>query len=54
MSGNNSRRNFIRNSAAAFAGFYIVPRHVIGRGFVAPSDKLIVAGIMPAARVKAT
>ncbi len=45
MSGNNSRRNFIRNSAAAFAGFYIVPRHVIGRGFVAPSDKLIVAGI---------
>lgn len=45
LSGNNSRRNFIRNSAAAFAGFYIVPRHVIGRGFVAPSDKLIIAGI---------
>lgn len=40
-----SRRNFIRNSAAAFAGFYILPRHVLGRGFVAPSDKLIVAGI---------
>ena len=40
-----SRRNFIRNSAAAVAGFYILPRHVLGRGFVAPSDKLIVAGI---------
>ena len=41
----NSRRKFIRNSAAAFAGMYIVPRHVLGRGFVAPSDKLIIAGI---------
>jgi len=40
-----SRRNFIRNSAAAVAGFYILPRHVLGRGFVAPSDKLVVAGI---------
>ena len=27
------------------AGFFIVPRHVLGRGFVAPSDRLIVAGI---------
>src|SRR4029077_12033380 len=27
------------------AGFYIIPRHVMGRGFIAPSDKLIVAGI---------
>lgn len=40
-----SRRNFIRNSAAAVAGFYILPRNVLGRGFVAPSDKLVVAGI---------
>lgn len=39
------RRNFIRNAAAAAAGFYIIPRHVLGRGFTAPSDKLIVAGI---------
>jgi predicted dehydrogenase len=41
----NSRRSFLRNSALASAGFFIVPRHVLGRGFVAPSDKLVVAGI---------
>src|SRR6476646_11944950 len=41
----DSRRNFIRNSALAAAGFMIVPRHVLGRGFVAPSDKLRIAGI---------
>ena len=42
----NSRRNFIRNSVTAAAGFYIIPRHVLGgRGFTAPSDKLVVAGI---------
>jgi len=29
----------------AGAGFFIVPRHVLGRGFVAPSDKLNIAGI---------
>jgi predicted dehydrogenase len=39
-----SRRNFIRNTSLA-AGFYIVPRHVLGRGFIAPSDKLNIAGI---------
>ncbi len=42
---NTSRRNFIRNSALASASFYIVPRHVLGRGFIAPSDKLNIAGI---------
>ncbi|HKC34524.1 MAG TPA: Gfo/Idh/MocA family oxidoreductase [Chitinophagaceae bacterium] len=42
---NSSRRKFIRNSAVAGAGFFIVPRHVIGRGFIAPSDKLRIAGI---------
>ncbi|HVM90223.1 MAG TPA: Gfo/Idh/MocA family oxidoreductase [Puia sp.] len=42
---NSSRRKFLKNSALAAAGFYIVPRHVLGRGFVAPSDKLIIAGI---------
>ena len=41
----DSRRRFIKNSVLAAAGFYIVPRHVLGRGFIAPSDKLIVAGI---------
>jgi predicted dehydrogenase len=40
-----SRRKFIRNAAVAGAGFFIVPRHVIGRGFIAPSDKLNIAGI---------
>ncbi len=40
-----SRRKFIRNSSAVAAGFFIVPRHVLGRGFVAPSDKLNIAGI---------
>ncbi len=39
------RRGFIRNAALAAAGFYIVPRHVLGRGFKAPSDKLNIAGI---------
>lgn len=41
----NSRRKFIQNTALSAAGFFIVPRHVLGRGFVAPSDKLVVAGI---------
>src|SRR4029079_8447151 len=36
----NSRRKFIRNSAIIGSSFFIVPRHVLGRGFVAPSDKL--------------
>ncbi|MFM8449159.1 MAG: Gfo/Idh/MocA family protein [Haliscomenobacter sp.] len=41
----DSRRKFLRNSATALAGFYIVPRHVLGKGFIAPSDKLQIAGI---------
>jgi len=40
-----SRRRFIRQNALAGAGFFIVPRHVLGRGYVAPSDKLNIAGI---------
>src|SRR3982751_220227 len=40
-----SRRKFIRNTSVAAAGFFIVPRHVLGKGFVAPSDKLNIAGI---------
>ena len=40
-----SRKNFVRNAAIVGAGFFIVPRHVLGRGFVAPSDKLNIAGI---------
>ena len=42
---NNSRRTFIKNTALASAGFFIVPRHVLGRGFLAPSDRLTIAGI---------
>ncbi|HRH48082.1 MAG TPA: Gfo/Idh/MocA family oxidoreductase [Panacibacter sp.] len=43
---NKSRRKFIRNAATAMAGFYIVPRHVLGGpGFTAPSDKLVIAAI---------
>ncbi|RYZ51284.1 MAG: Gfo/Idh/MocA family oxidoreductase, partial [Chitinophagaceae bacterium] len=42
----NSRRDFIRNTAVTAAGFFIVPRFVLGgKGYVAPSDRLQVAGI---------
>src|SRR5687768_11380347 len=41
----DSRRRFIRNTSVAAAGFFIVPRHVLGKGFIAPSDKLNIAGI---------
>jgi predicted dehydrogenase len=44
--GVNSRRNFLKTGALAAAGFMIVPRHVLGgKGFLAPSDRLVVAGI---------
>ena len=36
----NSRRKFLKNSLAVAAGFTIIPRHVLGRGFIAPSDQL--------------
>ncbi|MEY4456144.1 MAG: hypothetical protein RLY15_408, partial [Bacteroidota bacterium] len=32
----NSRRSFLRNAATIAAGISIVPRHVLGRGFLAP------------------
>ena len=42
----NSRRQFLKSTAIAAAGFIIVPRHVLGgRGFLAPSDRLSVAGV---------
>jgi predicted dehydrogenase len=40
-----ARRKFIRNTSLAAAGFFIVPRHVLGKGYIAPSDKLNIAGI---------
>ena len=39
------RRQFLRDTALAAAGFTIVPRHVLGKGYMAPSDKLNIAGI---------
>ncbi|WEK34398.1 MAG: Gfo/Idh/MocA family oxidoreductase [Candidatus Pseudobacter hemicellulosilyticus] len=41
----SGRRAFLRNTSLAAAGFFIVPRHVLGRGYVAPSDKLSIASI---------
>jgi len=41
----NSRRTFIKKTAAIAAGISIIPRHVIGKGFIAPSDKLNIAVI---------
>ena len=46
-----SRRKFLQNGTAAAVGasalgsFFIVPRHVLGKGYRAPSDKLNIAGI---------
>ena len=45
-SNQSSRREFIKNTALATAGFFIVPRFVLGgKGYIAPSDRLIIAGI---------
>lgn len=42
----SNRRDFIKTSAIAAAAFMIVPRHVLGgTGYLAPSDRLLVAGI---------
>src|SRR5450755_3773865 len=40
-----SRRKFLSEAAAGTAAFMIVPRHVLGRGFTAPSDLLNIAGV---------
>jgi predicted dehydrogenase len=40
MAQSNSRRKFLQNTAAIAAGVTIIPRHVLGRGFIAPSDQL--------------
>src|ERR1700724_4275811 len=48
-----SRRKFLTSTAAAAvsgaatsaSAFTIVPRHVLGRGFTPPSDKLNIAGV---------
>jgi predicted dehydrogenase len=38
-----NRRSFIKNTALTTLGISIIPRHVMGHGFIAPSDKLNVA-----------
>src|SRR5258705_10319104 len=41
-----SRRKFITQAAAASAAFTILPRFVLGgKGYIAPSDTLYIAGI---------
>ncbi|GAA3563236.1 Gfo/Idh/MocA family oxidoreductase [Snuella lapsa] len=42
---NTSRRSFIKKTAIATAGISIVPRHVLGNGYIPPSDKLNIAVI---------
>lgn len=39
-SSRNNRRKFLQTSALAAAGFFIVPRHVLGKGYIPPSDQL--------------
>jgi predicted dehydrogenase len=42
----NSRRKFLKTLSLAAGSFYIVPRHALGgKGFIAPSDKVNIAGI---------
>ena len=40
-----TRRSFVTQVAAAGAGITIVPRHVLGKGFTAPSDTLNIAAV---------
>jgi predicted dehydrogenase len=40
-----SRRDLFSRSAAATAAFTVVPRRVLGAGYTAPSDRLVVAGV---------
>jgi len=40
-----TRRSFLRNTTFAAGSIMIIPRHVLGRGFIAPSDKLQIAGV---------
>ena len=43
MQKKSSRRTFVQQTALTTAGLMILPRHVIGRGYKAPSDKLNIA-----------
>jgi hypothetical protein len=39
------RREFVKTSAAASVAFTIIPRNVLGKGFIPPSDKINIAYI---------
>ncbi|WP_336514627.1 Gfo/Idh/MocA family oxidoreductase [Pollutibacter soli] len=39
------RRQFIRDASMGLAAFTIVPRNVLGKGYIPPSDQLNIAGI---------
>jgi predicted dehydrogenase len=41
----SSRRKFLRDASIAATGIFIVPRHVLGKGFIAPSDRLVIAAV---------
>src|SRR6516162_11003948 len=41
----STRREFVKDAAAAGAAFMIVPRHVLGRGMTPPSDLLNIAAV---------
>lgn len=45
LKNNKNRRSFIKKSVIAAVGISIIPRHVLGRGFIPPSDKLNIAVI---------
>ncbi|CAN5207035.1 Gfo/Idh/MocA family oxidoreductase [soil metagenome] len=46
QSSTPTRREFLKTGAIAAASFMIVPRFVLGgKGYIAPSDRLIVAGV---------
>jgi len=47
-----SRRRFVGDVTAAGLSFTVVPRHVLGRGYVAPSDKLNIAAVGGGGRAK--
>ena len=40
-----TRRDFVKTTAAAATAAMIVPRHVLGRGFQAPSDLVNIATV---------
>src|SRR5690349_14785543 len=47
-----SRRRFVGDVTAAGLSFTIVPRHVLGRGYLAPSDKLNIGCVGGGGRAK--